>query len=261
MTGGNVRRSKAAWAAVTVLSTGVLLAVVGCTAQKGSSNAEPLAPAAAAAVDSATDPAWPVIGFGGSGVLSESTAVPKGANSLIITVVCTDGGFLISTGGDMSKDRRGGCGGAQTYTFSVTNSADLVVTTTMFKEDATFALTGEFSRDKTEPDVDTASDCEVISAIHSAVYNAKEGFKIGDIDGGDWLTVLAETRADLEKLGTNPSGLIGQQVMVLTEALAADHATPDSLAESKQFVTTSDLIGQACDANGTPLIIMAEYGG
>lgn len=240
------------------MSAGVLFAVTGCTAQKSSSNAEP--PAAAAA-ESATDPSWPVVSFGGSGELSESVAVPKGANSLIITIVCTDGVFLISTGGDMSRDRRGSCGGAQTYAIAVTHSADLIVSATMFNEDATFALTGEFSRAKTEPDASTASDCEVFSTIQSAVFNAKEGFKVGDVDGEDWVTVLAGTRADLEKLGKNPSGLIGQQVPALTEALAGDHAIPDSLAESKAFITGADLIGQACDANGTPLIILAEYGG
>ncbi len=187
--------------------------------------------------------------------------MPKGAHSLIITFVCTDGVFLISTGGDMSRDRRGGCGGAQTYAIPVTHTANLIVSATMFNEDATFALTGEFSRAKTEPDASTASDCEAFSAIQSAVFNAKEGFTVGDVDGEDWVTVLAETRSDLEKLSKNPSGLIGQQVPALTEAMAGDHAIPDSLAESKPFVTATDLIGQACDANGTPLIVIAQYGG
>lgn len=257
-----MRRSKAAWAAVVVLSASVLLAVTGCTAQKSSSNAEPPAAAAAAATaENATDPSWPIIGFGGSGTLSEGVSVPKGANSLIITFVCTDGMSLISTGGDMSMDRRGGCGGAQTYAVSVTGRADLVVTATLFSEDATFALTGEFSRDEAVSNASTASDCEVISAIQSDVSNAKDGFKVGDIDGDDWATVLAETRTDLEKVSKDPRGLIGQQVPALTQALEGDYAIPDSLFESKPFMTATDLIGQACDANGTPLVIMAEYGG
>jgi hypothetical protein len=240
-----------------VLSAGVLLSVLGCAAKLTPDEAKP----AAVTAESGTDPSWPVLGFGGSGQLSEGVAVPKGANSLIITFVCTDGMFYISTGGDMSMDRRGGCGGAQTYSFSVTNHRDLVVSVSMFNLDATFALTGEFSRAKTEPDANTASDCELFSTIQSAVFNAKEGFKVGDVNGDDWLTILAETRADLNELSKNPNGLIGQQVSVLTETLTGDHATPDSLAESKQFMTASDLTGQACDANGTPLIIMAEYGG
>jgi hypothetical protein len=240
-----------------VLSACVLLSVLGCAGKQAPDEAKP----AAVTAESATDPSWPVLGFGGSGQLSEGISVPKGANSLVMTFVCTDGVFYISTGGDMSMDRRGGCGGAQTYAFSVTNQRDLVVSVSMFQEEATFALTGEFSRAKTEPDASTASDCEVFSTIRSAIVNARDGFEVGDIDGEDWLVVLQETRANLKKLSDNPDGLIGQQVTVLTEALAGDHAIPESLAESKPFITASDLIGQACDANRTPVIIMAEYGG
>lgn len=152
--------------------------------------------------------------------------VPKGANSLIVMFVCTDGLFFISTGGDMSTDRRGGCGGAPTYTFSVTNHRDLVVSVSMLKEETTYALTGEFSRAKTESDASSASDCEVFSTIQSAVLNARDGFEVGDIDGDDWLVVLDDIRANVQKLSDNPDGLIGQQALALSEVICGRSRYP-----------------------------------
>ncbi|MET0713561.1 MAG: hypothetical protein ABWY57_01495 [Mycetocola sp.] len=131
----------------------------------------------------------------------------------------------------------------------------------MFDEDATFALTGSFVRTKTVPDAVKAADCEVLSTIQTSLFNASEGLKVGDIDADDWLAILEQTRTDLTELSDNPSGLIGQQVPALTQALAGDYATPDTLLANKPFMAASDITTQVCDDNGTPVTIMAEYGG
>jgi hypothetical protein len=244
-------------ATVAILSGCVLLSVLGCTAQQTpDATKTPAAP-----VESATDPSWPVVEFGGQGELSESVAVPKGANSLTIEFACTDGLFIIRAGGNAFGDRYGACGGARSFTLPITHSKNLIVSAKLYDEDATFALAGSFIRAKTVSDAVKASECEELSTIQSSLYNAREGLKVGDVTSDDWQTVLEETRVSLAALGKTSRGLIGQQVPALVEALAGDFPIPDPLFESTPFQSASNIATQVCDDNGTPMGIMAEYGG
>jgi hypothetical protein len=252
-----VRQTKTASAAIAALSLSTTVLLLGCTAQQPPRSTEPAATATPAA---AAEQSWPVVEFGGQGRLSEGVAVPRGAKSLNLHFACTGGIFIISTGSDMAADRTGTCGGPRSYTLPVTYSANLIVSVTV-QDDATFAVSGSFTPEETVPDAAIASDCEDLSAISTALANAREGISRGDIGEDDWLAVLGQVRADLTVLEKTAGGLIGQQVPALVAAVNEDHGRPDSLFESTPFNSSSNIISQVCGENGTPITILAKYGG
>lgn len=247
-------RTNAIAGGLSALSMSAALILTGCAAEAPKASS----PSTKPAVDSDE---WPVVTMGGKGRLEHQVDVPAGAQSMLVTFACTSGPFSLSTNSDMH--RSGSCGGLRSLHLPLPEHAKMILTVGV-PDDTTFSLTAVFRTDAATPDTDIAAECTKLSSIYSAILNAEEGFAQGDVPTAEWTSIVDQAASDLTKLTATSSGLIGQRLPAVLAEITGPNAVPGKLLVHEPLNDSDaarDIIGQACDGNGTPLALSANYGG
>jgi len=247
-------RTNAIAGGLAAFSIATALVLTGCATEAPKASS----PSTKTAVDST---AWPVVALGGQGQLERSVEVPAGVQSMLVTFACTGGSFSLSTNSDMH--RAGSCGGLRSFHLPLPDYAKMNLTVGV-PEDSTFALTAVFRTDAATPDAEIMAECHTLSTIESAIRNAEEGFIRGHVAEAEWTSVIDQVASDLTKLAATSSGLIEQQVPAVLAELSGPNAVPGKLLVHEPLNESDaarNIIGQACEGNGTPLTLSATYGG
>lgn len=117
-----------------------------------------------------------------------------------------------------------------------------------------------FSAEEFQGDPAVAADCAAYSSIFSLLSNADQGFShYDDLDEAEWRARATEGSTRLADLGASSETMLAD----LFTDFGANVGDPtrvvgNALDGSSE---TSALIARICDANQSPIVIMADYGG
>jgi len=230
--------------ALLLLATGPSLA--GCTAQHG-------APATSAKpVSSAPH----ILSAEGS---SENTVtVPAGAKSAEIAVTCgsSDGAPVsISTDGQ-DQPRAATCRSTTRFRIAVDRAIHLSIEFDQGSGRSVAVV--RFFAEPFVPDPKVATQCTGASAALSDTATAVNGYGSGDVDLAGWQKLMKSAGDKFDVV--DRSGAVGSQLQALSDwyggtDLTPAHPTSDEANEAMQIVN------HLCLDNGTPLVILSQYGG
>jgi len=235
-----------------------LLAVSGCSA----ADATPAATSSPTPTSSTDE--WESVTLSGTAHEWVKLAVPDGAHSLAVDIACTSAGmFTISTGDEFLSSRSGGCGGVSALVLPLPESG-VVMLDVSVTDGGAFTLTGEFEEADNAVDASIVDQCAALSTSATFIHNAEDGFQRGEIDAARWRALVAEASTAVDSVPTTGSALIVAQLPALVAAYARTDLSPGafwSYPSVDGYGAAADLVAQACDSNGSPITIMAQYGG
>ena len=107
-----------------------------------------------------------------------------------------------------------------------------------------------------------AESCAAVSAVLEDIYNADGALEHADIDQEEWSARIDSARSDAEAL-SDLSHSEGQAE--IKDLIAGIEKIPDTPSGESPGIngvgSTSNGIADLCAANGTELVIKAQYGG
>jgi hypothetical protein len=236
---------------IVAVVVGATLALAGCF---------PSAAPAAKPTATAVAQKWQPVSLTSVGEGSAAAAAPDGSKSIELSFACSSGFFVISLGTSSDAQRTGQCGGTRQYRLAFPKLYDGVVHVSIAPKTAVFTLRLEYSADAVRSDASVAAQCEALSAIESAVVNAKGGHDAGEVTAKEWSMALGAAASGLDAI--DDSGLMGPVLTLASDALTAAVPHPASLyVDGNRYGSAMGVAGQVCDDNGTPVSISAAYGG
>lgn len=240
------------------------LALSGCSASPPVGDASPTpTPEATTAIVLTRDGA-PMEGAGPEFLPGVPLAVPEGDfRSLTIDFECTgDGRYSIGLGSEISPNRTirsGECEGASSLLFSFHWRSDDLLTVIVDGGTA-WKATPHFSTAAFVDDESITEDCAAFSVIFSAIFNADTGYaEYDDIDEAEWNERIDTASDDLAELADSAQSSLAATFADLVPALRSPDRVVGDLRSS--IGPTERMIGDACNANESPLQVDAAYGG
>lgn len=251
--------------AITVCLALVAISVGGCTTADGPADAGPSAasPPAAADPPSVQRGGEPVSGTGPAGWPGVTFPVADGARSVVVGFACKGGHpFTVELGDSMMLEQApldGTCGGVSELAWPVTDLTGSTLNV-LIPEDVAWTATPVFSPEPFPTDPLIAIECEAFTLPYSAIVNAESGYTTYEaFDSAEWerrLDGAAERLADLADRSTTE---LEDSFAQLAAIAAATDRVPGELLTSTQAAVMS--ISEVCNANQTPFVVMAEFGG
>lgn len=237
----------------------IAMAVSGCaTGDVETAPAAGSATTPAAALDGES-----VSGTGPTGFPGVDFEIPAGARSVVIAFDCEGGGaFSVELGDSMMLGQApagGTCDGTQQLSWPVTEQTGPTLSVTV-GEGVTWTASPTFSDAEFARDDALAADCDRFSEIHSALINADTGYThYGAFPASEWETRVDEATADLDALAAAAQSELGTAFAELKGIVDdPDRAVGAVLNGTEEPV---GVIILACNANQTPVITHAEFGG
>jgi hypothetical protein len=206
----------------------------------------------------------PVI-FSGSLSGEQDVVVPEGAHSATITVVC-NGQNDFSLSGAVNPDLagvEGACGrGSVLYQLAVVAPRTLPLEIDL-SQGGSFVVETRFSANYLPVDRELATQCSAMSVVESDVFNAEDGFTLGDVSADQWQQRVAAAAIALRPQLSDGPNILSSTLKALSSALTAPSIAPGALegnGETKYWDSLT-IISQVCQNNGDPLAISGEFGG
>ncbi|MDF2562567.1 MAG: hypothetical protein K0R99_4013 [Microbacterium sp.] len=240
--------------------TAVLLLLGGCASP---------APATAGGDDSpesvaAELGAETLSGVGGaSGSSDVVVAIPGGARSLVLDFECAGGGaYSVELGDSMMLGQApltGTCDGAHSLGWPILDRTVPLLRVTV-PEDVEWTAEARFSNAEFEQDGTAAAECQRFSEIYSALVNADTGYaQYAAFDEAAWRARVDRASADLTAAAQTSDPAFTESY----EAIRAVVSDPSQQVGAALSGTDAPFaaIRQLCDANQTPIVIAAEFGG
>lgn len=249
--------------ATTAAALMLVLAGCGVTGPVGTASPSPSASEADAVATVAV--AGPALTGTGPSPASPGLdlSVPDGTRSVTVELTCSGGGpFHVELGDSMMLNQaplRGTCDGTTTLAWPFTEQTAPTLTVWVLDgvewEAVPYYSTAEFHRDEA-----LVADCGSFAEVYSAITNAEQGLTLyGAFDEDEWTARMDDATADLDALvATSQSTLTPAFAEILTIVRGPDRQ-PGSLVPA--ITPAISPIGSACDANHSPLILTAEFGG
>jgi len=224
----------------------LLLLLAGCSAQPGTPSSSPKPVSSAPHILSAEGP-------------SENTlTVPAGAKSAEIAVTCgsSDGTSVSITTGDQDQPRSATCRSTTRFRIAVHRVLHLSIDFDGGSGHSVAVV--RFSADPFVPDPKVVEQCTGVSAALSDSVSAVNGYGNGDLDLAGWQKLMTSAGDKFNLV--DRSGAVGAQIGALSDwyggiYLTPTHPTSDEASQAIQIVNN------LCLDNGSPLVIMSQYGG
>lgn len=203
-----------------------------------------------------------VSGEGSTGFPGIAFPIPEDAKSVVITFEC-DGsdGFSVELGDSMALRQSplgGTCGEPTDLAWPILPATGETLSVMVTGETA-WSATPTFSTEEFAYDRELEADCTAFAAVYSALTNADSGFgHYGAFDETEWRARVDAATQDLAALAAASHSGIRSELESMSATLASDGVAGQSMAG------VDDALGRvtaACNANQTPLVISAEFGG
>lgn len=229
-----------------LVALAVLVALAGCAAQPTHT--------AASSAPLSTAPQF----FSATGSAQKTLTVPAGANSADVTITCgsDDGGIITIAIGAQDQPRGGSCPSSTRFRTAAHGTLDLAVG--FAGGSGRFVAQVRFSADPFAPDPRATSQCTALGSAFSDVTSAQNGYPRGPLDLAGWQKLMSSAGTKLSSI--DGTGAIGTQVPTLTDWYGGSDPTPaapSSAAATQAF----EIVTSLCLDNGTPLVIVSQYGG
>ncbi|MHC2998469.1 hypothetical protein OB08_04005 [Microbacterium sp. HJ5] len=189
--------------------------------------------------------------------------IPAGAQSVVIAFSCNGGEhFSVELGDSMALGQAplsGTCDGTRSLTWPVSEQTGatlyVVVADGVDWMAAPTFLTAPFAYDEA-----LTADCASFAEISSALFNADEGFTTYQAFGEDeWRARVDAASADLQELAEAAESELADEFSDLQGIVADPARTPGAWVAGTEGANAA--IQQACNANQTPVVTVAEFGG
>jgi hypothetical protein len=224
----------------------LLVLLAGCAPQHGS-------PAPSAAPVSSAPRVVSAVGSSDTKI-----PVPRGARSAEIAITCgsNDDGYVAVGVDNQDQTRDGRCPLTMRFRVAVERSIHLTID---FARGTGRSVTEvRFSAEPFTSDPKVAKQCTGLSSAFSDTASAVNGYMGGGLDLAGWQKLMASASGTLSIL--DRSGAIGTQLTALSDwyggtAVTPAHPTNDEATEAFEIVSS------ICRDNGSPLVIVSQYGG
>jgi hypothetical protein len=204
------------------------------------------------------------IALTGTGKGAQKVAVPDGARSIDVDIVCAaPARYTVSTGSAFEFSLRGECEKDSSIVLPIPEYGTIVVDVEI-DDGSIFSLTGMFEEDDLAPDPSIAAQCAELSKSSTFIHNAEDGFRRGEIDGAEWTALVAQASAAMESVPTKGSRAITEQLPALSAAYAHADLAPGAFwspTPAEGYWPAADVVAVACDQNDSPITVQAAYGG
>ena len=245
------------WHPVLVVAT-LAIALSGCTSIKSGDTSTPPESSATALLSEAVSGLGPTEHFPGV-----AFPIPEGARSVVVDFDCSGGHpFSVELGDSMMLGQAvftGVCEGTRQLAWPVTvrTGPTLLV---MIPDGVEWVASPRFSTDEWVFDTDVTADCDAFSENYSAFVNADAGFTHYDaFDATEWTTRVDRAAAELNALAEASQTALADSLTQLHMVVTDSQRTVGAVLDG-----TSNPLGQihqVCDANQTPIVVLAEFGG
>ena len=204
-----------------------------------------------------------VSGVGSAGFPGVAFPIPGDAKSVVISFVC-DGSdpFSVELGDSMALRQSplgGTCGEPVELAWPILPATGETLSVMVTGETA-WSATPTFSTEEFAYDRALEADCTAFADVYSALTNADSGFvHYGAFDETDWRTRVDAATQELAALAAGSSSGIRVELESMSTALAETGRVP-----GQSMAGTEAALGRvtvACNANHTPLVLSAEFGG
>jgi len=233
-----------------VIALTMLFALAGCSAATTPTSAS-------TAASSKPVPSSPHV-FSATGPSHTALAVPAGAKSADISITCAgdDTTSISITVGTQDQPRSGRCPSSLRFRTAAHGTLELAVD--FGSGTGRFVAQVRFSADAFTPDPRMAAQCTAASGAFSDVSSASNGYPNGTLDLAGWRALMASAGQKLTAI--DDSGAVGTQLGALIDWYGGPDPTParpTSAAAAQAF----EIVNSLCLDNGTPLVILSQYGG
>jgi hypothetical protein len=251
------------------MAAGAALAVAltGCAYDNVGAAPEPTVSAPSPSQSPVTWTAEPISGRGSSqGLLpDDALSVPDWARSVVMEFTCAGGaGYVAEIGNSMEQGhgpQMGTCDGTHELSWSVDESTGATLRMSLPPEVEWSALP-RFSSEELVFDKAITAECERISAIYSALMNADDGLLHHRAFGtAEWGARVTQAAADLDALASSSETSLAEPFRQLHETVIAPEVVPGMLRGIPASDPSFAAIGEACNANHSPITMSAEFGG
>lgn len=189
--------------------------------------------------------------------------IPEGARSVVIDFDCAGGHpFSVELGDSMMLGQaplNGVCDGTHQLAWPVTDRTGPTLLVTI-PDGVKWVAAPRFSTEEWVFDTHVTADCEAFSEIYSAFVNADTGFThYGAFDAASWTTRVDRASVELKALAAASQTPLADSLTKMYVVVTDSQRTVGAVVGD-----TSNPLGQilqACDANQTPVVVMAEFGG
>jgi len=241
---------------------GLALALTGCSAPAASevpspspttSQAEPTAIAAA-----------PVSGTGPTGFPGVDFPIPDDARSVTIDFECADGVYTVELGDSMMLGQGplfGTCDGVVPLSWPITERTGPTLSVGV-ADGVDWSATPRFSTDEFAYDSALTADCERFAGVYSALMNADSGYThYSAFDETEWAARVDRATEELATLASTAKSDLAASFRMLESMVRDPDRAVGAAASTVAFQEATGGISQACNANHTPVILSAEFGG
>lgn len=189
--------------------------------------------------------------------------IPEGARSVVVDFGCTgaENFFSIEFGDSMadgSAPLTGHCGGVQPLALAV--DADSGPLRVFVPDGVRWVARVTFSAEEFAGDPAVAAECAAYSPIFSLLSNADLGFShYDDLDEAEWRARATEGSTRLVDLGASSETMLAELFTDFGANVGDPTREVGKALDGSHDI--SALIARICDANQSPIVIMADYGG
>ncbi|HEY9306909.1 MAG TPA: hypothetical protein VIP82_03805 [Microbacterium sp.] len=245
---------------VMLAGTAVLLLLGGC-ASPAPATAGNDASSEAGASDTSGET------LSGVGAPSESSdvpiAIPEDARSLALDFECAGGGpFSVELGDSMMLGQApltGTCDGSHSLGWPILERTAPVLHVTV-PENVEWMAQARFSTAEFEQNAAVTAECERFSEIYSALVNADTGYAYyGAFDEAAWRARVERASEDLAAATQTSDPAFAESYEAMRDVVSDPSQEVGAALIGTEAAFTQ--IRQLCDANQTPIVIVAEFGG
>jgi hypothetical protein len=241
-----------------MLSAAALLAT-GCAAPIATAPSASTSPTVVA-VDDVTPET--VTGEGPTGWPGVAFPIPSDFRSVTIDFSCDgDGFYTVELGDSMMLAQApldGTCGENTLLQWPLTPRTGSTLSVTV-GDGVAWTATPRFSVEEFPFDAALTTECAAFTDVYSAFINADSGFMHYDaFDATEWAERIAKASAQLREFAASSSSALAAPLSAMVDITAEQSDPGTALVGTDEAVTQ---IAAACDANQTPFVVKAEFGG
>jgi len=173
------------------------------------------------------------------------------------------GNFSVEIGDSMMLGQAplsGTCDGASELSWPISERTGPTLSV-IVPEGIEWVATPTFSTEEFASDFDLKSDCGQFSDVYSALMNADTGYThYNAFDAAEWTSRVDRAAAELDTLATAAQSPLGDALTQVYTVVSDPGRTVGSVLTADAQAPIGE-ISEACNANQTPLILKAEFGG
>lgn len=205
-----------------------------------------------------------VAGTGPTGFPGVSFVIPEGTSSVVVDFECAGGGgFSVELGDSMMLGQApigGVCDGTTALAWPITGRTGPTLSVTV-PSGVDWVATPKFSDEQFPYDEAVRVDCSKFSDVYSALSNADVGYThYNAFDESEWAARVDNAAADLEQLASTAQSPLSTPFAQLEDAVTSPGRVVGAALSELTQGPINEVIA-TCNANQTPLITQAEFGG